>query len=567
MLILKGDQKLNTEQIMSLIGKVNALIYARVSTTDQAKKGFLIESQLDRCKERAMSKFGYKDSELIALVEPGGMGDDPNRPALNHALYLLQKGLGKKFLVLHPDRLTRDNTLQGVISRRIWGMGVDIEFIEFEVNPNDPESMLMYNIQGSIAQYNKAKIHANSKRGRLAKAKKGEFPSFKRLYGYKFNTVTDLPEYNEEEKEILLEMKDMLLNKKLSSNEIAKELSRRGVAAPNGKTWFQSTVSRMLQNEDYTGDFYYGKSKVVQVNGKKKQIPTPEEEWILIRIPPMWDHETRDQIMKQLKANFKGRSRSTRDYLLKGKAVCGRCGGSCGSGITSKTKSGTYKYYSCRNKNAKAYQNGKELFKCKGKNWRVDIVDDVFWKWFKKLIKNPKKFLDQFLEEASNEKSIEEIKIKISRLQKQLEEIDSEIANYVILFGKGKIKESMFDELTKPLELNKEHVENELEILQSQLNANKKVEDRNEKTIKYMNSFAEMVDKDLSMSEKRNFLDFFIEKVTLYDDDHMEVVWKNKTLNDERSQKIDLTEDKPGENFDNQHKRLNHIQAYGRQTA
>ncbi|MFE7294467.1 recombinase family protein, partial [Bacillus velezensis] len=144
MLILKGDQKLNTEQIMSLIGKVNALIYARVSTTDQAKKGFSIESQLDRCKERAMSKFGYKDSEMIALVEPGGMGDDPNRPALNHALYLLQKGLGKKFLVLHPDRLTRDNTLQGVISRRIWGMGVDIEFIEFEVNPNDPESMLMY---------------------------------------------------------------------------------------------------------------------------------------------------------------------------------------------------------------------------------------------------------------------------------------------------------------------------------------------------------------------------------------------------------------------------------------
>lgn len=175
--------------------------------------------------------------------------------------------------------------------------------------------------------------------------------------------------------------------------------------------------------------------------------------------------------------------------------------------------------------------------------------------------------MDQFLEEASNEKSIEDIKIKINRLQKQHEEIDSEIANYVILFGKGKIKESMFDELTRPLELNKEHVENELEILQSQLNANKKVEDRNEQTIKYMNSFAEMVDKDLSMSEKRNFLDFFIEKVTLYDDDHMEVVWKNKTLNEDRSQTVDFTEGETEEASDNQHKRLNRIQAYGRQTA
>lgn len=56
---------------MHLIGKINALIYARVSTTDQANKGFSIESQIERCKERAISKFGYKESEIIALVEPG----------------------------------------------------------------------------------------------------------------------------------------------------------------------------------------------------------------------------------------------------------------------------------------------------------------------------------------------------------------------------------------------------------------------------------------------------------------------------------------------------------------
>ncbi|MCY7948062.1 recombinase family protein [Bacillus atrophaeus] len=565
MLILNGDQKLSTEKIMSLIGKINALIYARVSTTDQANKGFSIDSQIERCKERAIKKFGYKESEIIVLVEPGGMGDDPNRPALNHALYLLERGLGKKFIVLHPDRLTRDNTLQGVVSRRIWGMGVDIEFIEFEVNPHDPESMLMYNIQGSIAQYNKAKIHANSKRGRLAKAKKGELPSFKRLYGYKFNTKTDLPEYHEDEKEILLEMKDMLINKKMSSNDIAKELSRRGVAAPNGKTWYQSTVSRMLQNEDYTGNYYYGKSKVVQLNGKKKQVPTPKEEWILIKIPAMWDHQTREQIIKQMKLNFKGRSRSSRDYLLKGKAKCGRCGGACGSGITSKTKSGVYKYYSCRNKNVKGYQNGKKICTCKGKNWRVDIVDDAFWKWFKKLLSNPEEFLEQFLVETSNEKKIEELENKKEKLDKQLEDIDSEISNYVILFGKGKINEDMFDKITQPLELNKEHIKNEIEILNSHLSANKQDNDKNQKLIEYINSFSEMITKDISMHEKRQFLDFFIEKVTLFDDDHMEIVWKGAGLND--SDQVDFLNSEQGGEFSNSHKRLNHIQAYGRQTA
>ncbi|MED2944242.1 recombinase family protein [Bacillus swezeyi] len=563
MLILKGEERLTTEQIMGLIGKINAIIYVRVSTTDQADKGYSLESQIERCKERALTKFKYKDSEIIVLVEPGGMGDDPNRPALNHALHLLEKGLGKKFIVLHPDRLTRDNTLQGIVSRKIWGMGVDIEFIEFEVDPTNPESMLMYNIQGSIAQYNKAKINANSKRGRVAKAKKGEFPSFKRLFGYKFNKETDLPEYDEKERAVLLEMKNMLLVQGMSSNEIAKELSRRGISAPNGDTWYQATVSRILQNEDYTGDFYYGKSKVVQINGEAKQVPTPEEEWVLIKIPPIWDHETRDQILKKLKENFKGRSRKTRDYLLKGKAKCGRCGSACGSGFTSKTKSGVYKYYSCRRKNAKAYKNGKKIIDCPGKNWRVDIVDDVFWKWFKKLLKNPTVFLEQFLNETSNEKKIEELQHKAKNFHNQIQEIDSEISNYVILFGKGKINEGMFDKLTQPLEQKKEYIETELEIINSQINANKDVEDKNQKLKEYVSSFSEMVDKDLSMDEKRNFIDFFIEKVTLFDDDHMEIVWKGDGLNN-NDDKVSLYNEGVAMKLNNSHKRLNHVQTYGR---
>ncbi|PRS62877.1 resolvase [Bacillus pumilus] len=561
MITLKSDETLSIDRIMSLIGKINGIIYARVSTADQANKGYSIESQIDRCVERAKKKFGYKESELITLIEPGGMGDDPNRPALNNVLYLLEKGLGKKLFILHPDRLTRDNTLQGVISRKIWGMGVDIEFIEFEVNPNDPESMLMYNIQGSIAQYTKAKIHANSKRGRIAKAKKGQFPGFKRLYGYKFNTETDLPEYNDEEKEVLLEIVDLFLNKDMSTNEIAKYLSKKGVPAPNGKTWYQSTISRMIQNEDYTGDFYYGKSKVVQLNGKKKQIPTPKEEWILIKIPPLWDHVTREKIIEKLKENFKGRSRKSRDYLLKNKARCGRCGGSCGSGITSKTKAGVYKYYSCRNKNMKGYINGEAVHKCVGKNWRVDIVDEVFWKWFKKQLAEPEEFIKNFVSESLEESNLNDHIKKINKYKKQLEDVDKEISNYVILFGKGKINEDMFDNLTNPLEEQKNFINNELEILEALVQSKNDQIDEQKKFAEYLKSFSEMLTEDCSMEEKRKFLDFFIERVTLYDDDHLEIIWRGKGV-----ESVNIF-DKAENNSGNRHKKEIHRQTYGGQTA
>ncbi|MDM5298208.1 recombinase family protein [Bacillus pumilus] len=561
MITLKSDETLSIDRIMGLIGKINGIIYARVSTTDQANKGYSIESQIERCVERAEKKFGYKESELVTLIEPGGMGDDPNRPALNNVLYLLEKGLGKKLFILHPDRLTRDNTLQGVISRKVWGMGVDIEFIEFEVNPNDPESMLMYNIQGSIAQYTKAKIHANSKRGRIAKAKKGQFPGFKRLYGYKFNTETDLPEYNEEEKEVLLEIIDLFLNKDMSTNEIAKYLSKKGVPAPNGKTWYQSTISRMIQNEDYTGDFYYGKSKVVQLNGKKKQVPTAKEEWILIKIPPLWDHSTREKIKEKLKENFKGRSRKSRDYLLKNKARCGRCGGSCGSGITSKTKAGVYKYYSCRNKNMKGYINGEAVHKCVGKNWRVDIVDEFFWKWFKKQIAEPEEFIENFISDSLEDSKLNDHINKINKYKKQLDEVEKEISNYVILFGKGKINEDMFDNLTNPLEEQKNFINNELEVLEALIQSKNNQVDEQKKFLEYLKSFSEMLTEDCSMEEKRKFLDFFIERVTLYDDDHLEIVWRGKGI-----ESVDILETAEN-NTESRHKKEIHSQTYGRQTT
>lgn len=562
MLILKKDEKLPSEEIMNLIGKINGLIYVRVSTNDQAEKGYSIESQIEMCKERAIKKFGYKENELIVLVEPGGMGDDPNRPALNHALFLLEKGLGKKIFILHPDRLTRDNTLQGVVSRKIWNMGVDIEFIEFEVDPTDPESMLMYNIQGSIAQYNKAKILANSKRGRTAKAKKGEFPSFKRLYGYTFNKETDKPEINEDEKSVLLKMKDMLLYEDMSSNEIAKHLSRKGIPAPEGEAWHQATVSRMFNNLDYTGDFYYGKTQVVQVNGEKKQVPRPREEWILIKIPQIWSHETRESILEALKKNTKNSGRKSNNYLLKGVVKCGRCGGTCGSGITSKNKSGVYRYYSCSNKRRKTYINGVKIITCEGKNWRVDLVDEVLWKWIVKLLKNPEFFVEEFANKTGSAQKIKQLTATISENEKRLSQIEQEITNYVLLFGKGKIDEVMFDNLTSSLNEKKTHLQEDLTLLTNTLESLKDSTDKKEKILKYIKSINKLLDTEMETRDKQRIIELLIEKVILNENDTIQIILKNNSSNSPNA-----LDDHQGSykvaTSNNQHKNQNLIQTYG----
>lgn len=527
MIVLTGDEKLNMDNLISLIGKILAIIYVRVSTTDQAEKGYSLESQIERCKERALTKFDIKEDEIVVLIEAGGMGDDPNRPALNYALYLLEKGLGKKFIVLHPDRLSRDNTLQGVVSRKIWNLGVDIEFVEFEVDPTNPESMLMYNIQGSIAQYNKAKIVANSKRGRIQKAQKGEIPSFNRLYGYKYNKETDKLEINEEEKEIILEMIDMLLNQDKSCNQIAKELSLKGYPAPKGKIWYQTTVTRILRNEDYLGIFYHGRTQVVQSQGKKKQVPRPREEWIEIPIDQIIDEHTFNLVQEKIDSFNKGKGRKSKSYLLKGIVRCGRCGSSAGSGITSKVKAGVYKYYACRRKANKAYHvgSGDKKDKCMGRNWRVDIVDELVWENVVKAIESPE-LINAMLDIEESDEQINILLKKEERHQKQLEDLAAEEEKYIHLFGKGKIKEGQFDAFVKPIQISVEVLTGELELIRKEINSLKRIGKSDKKLNDYQDRLKKIIKNDsMPMTEKRRIAKYLIEKVILNEDGAIEIYW------------------------------------------
>jgi site-specific DNA recombinase len=271
--ILEGYKQYTKDEVLALLDKIKAIIYARVSTHDQAEKGYSLQSQVEKGAELARKKFGYLDNEILAIVEKGEMGDNPDRPGLNHVLFLLEEGVGKKLIMLHPDRMSRYLALQNEIASRVWSCGVDLEFVEFEIDPNNPESMLMFNIQGSIAQYNKAKILANSKRGRRQKVKEGKIPGIRRVFGYTYDKELDTLVENPQEKEIYLLMVDWLLNgkdgKPMNCSSIARELAKLNYPAPASDRWYQSTISRVLRNPIYTGKFYYGKSEYIQLRSGK----------------------------------------------------------------------------------------------------------------------------------------------------------------------------------------------------------------------------------------------------------------------------------------------------------
>ncbi|MCM3257140.1 recombinase family protein [Paenibacillus lautus] len=554
MYTLKGSEKFNKEQLEALITKIKAIVYARVSSDGQVEK-YSIDSQIELCVALAKQN-GIGEDELVVLIEDGESGDNPNRPMINYVCFLLEYGIGDYVIFLHPDRMSRLLHLQGQISNRIWGLGKDMWFVEFDLDKSNPESMLNFNIQGSIAEYNKAKILANTKRGRITKIKSGKIPGINRIYGYTFDTENDTLVVNEKEKAVYLKMVEMLLVKEYSVSQIARELSLLNFPAPLGGKWYQATVSRILRNETYKGTYYHGKTQVVKnPDGTKKQVPQPREEWRQIDVPSFITEGIYKQILSKLEdLNTKKTGRPSGDYLLRGIARCGRCGGAVSSGVTTRTKTGILKYYTCQRKAKKSFEVGTGISNilCRGRNWRVDIVDEFIWKYVLGILSNPKMFIEKVIEKQADTQNSEVLYGKKKSLLKMIKDKEGERDRYTEMYAAGIIK-NLKDVEDKVHAVDKqiEELKEELLFIEKGLTAALGEKDNADLIMQTLRAYEHIVNsKHLTIEDKRKITGVFIERVTLNEGTKIEI-------------KLNFSKKKYEKMSDNKHEKVIACQSHG----
>lgn len=540
MIVLKDMQKLNRSEIEALIGKIRAIVYTRVSSDIQIDN-YSLDSQIEICVNEAKTKFDINKDEIIVLREEAESGDNPNRPMLNYILFLLEKGLGNKVIFLHPDRLSRHLHLQQQITHKIWELGCDLHFVEFDLQKGNAESMLNYNIQGSIAQYNKAKILANTKRGRRAMVADNKIPGMNKIYGYDYDRELNTLIENKTEKEGYLIMVKMILDGSTCS-EVAEYLAKKKYLAPKGDIWYQATISRILRNETYKGIYYYGKTEVVQISGKKKQIPKPRDEWQEIIIPKYIDEVRYKRLQKCLDDNNKNSGKPSEDYLLRSIAKCGRCGAAVSSGITTKTQSGTLKYYTCTRKAKKSYsvETGLSNSTCKGDNWRVDMIDTIIWNEVLKIINNPKELIEKILERASDASKITELQKNRDNLNKLIREKEASKARYIDLYADGFIKSK--DELANkinPVEVEIEALNKEHTAISYNIQIAQDSDENINVAVSILSKYQKIIKNNLKMEDKRKILRVFVDKVVLHDNKKLEIVYK--FISDDKQYESDST--------------------------
>lgn len=342
------------------------VVYARVSTEDQARHGFSLGAQVRECADRARA-LGYAPEEVQVLADEGYSGDAVDRPGLNRLRDLVaEPGRVGHVVILDPDRFARSLSLQLIVTEEIIRSGAALEFLNFEWQ-DTPEGKLFYSLRGAISEYEKAKIRERTRRGREQKARQGLLPVGKSLYGYRFDPVTDQLEPVEAEQAVLRLMRNLMLDgapgsgERLSAVQVARWLARQGIPAPKGARWYASTVARIVRNEAYTGTY--------RVLGGQYAIS----------IPPVWDHLTHRALCERLASNrlTKGQRRSSEPYLLTGLLRCGLCGRKM-KGHAVRDARRDYRYYICSR--SPAFEaNGGMRVRCAARHWPAAPVDDRAW--------------------------------------------------------------------------------------------------------------------------------------------------------------------------------------------
>jgi len=423
----------NLERLVDEIvrGEMRIVLYARVSTERQEKQE-TIQSQLG-----ALREFAKANNYTIVgeYIDDGYSGEMLDRPALDRLRDDVKKKLFEVVLVYSPDRLSRDFINLGIVKRELKKYGVSIIFLSRPDSKETPQDILFANIEGSIAEYEKALILDRTRRGKLHKAKTGSIVSSIAPYGYRYipkdkiHTKDGYYEINPEEATVVKMIFDLFVNRQMSIRAIARELTQRGISPRRGKHWRTSTLHRIIRNETYTGLTYYNKHiameslKPKQDNTYRRRKNTslhlrPREQWIPIQLPEhlrIIDKETFELAQRQLQKNSELSPRNVKyQYLLRGLLQCGECNAPYfGTPCHSKL------YYRCGNRH-RTFPLPKE---CNALMRGAPLLEGVVWSALCEAIQQPRLIIEQV-------KKLQASKVKQSReAEKDLQRIETALAN------------------------------------------------------------------------------------------------------------------------------------------
>src|SRR5712675_754074 len=145
-------------------------LYARVSSDGQARDN-TIASQIAALQERVAAD-GFRVLPDHAYVDEGYSGTILLRPALEKLRDAVAAGIVTRIYIHAPDRLVRRYAHQILLIEEFHRVGAEVIFLNHSIGGTAEDDLLLQ-VQGVIAEYERAKILERGRRGRRHAARSG----------------------------------------------------------------------------------------------------------------------------------------------------------------------------------------------------------------------------------------------------------------------------------------------------------------------------------------------------------------------------------------------------------
>jgi len=401
-------------------GPKRAILYARVSTDEQARSGYSLAQQIEALRGYAASE-GY---EVLEEVQDAGQsGASLERPGMDRVRDLVAAGGVSVVLAQDRDRIAREPAYHYLLRREFEEHGTKIRALN-DRGDDSPEGELTDGILDQLAKYERAKIAERTRRGMLRKAREGRVVVSRPAYGFRYNEARDALIVCEPEMAVVEKVLRLAADG-LGQNAIQTRLFREGVPSPTGKPqWDWRMIKRIVYNDAYRphtfeeisallapevaaaldpdkeyGVQWYNRQRVTErtvsepdgaspAGRRYRKTRTfkwrPKEEWIAAPVPA---HVSRS-LVDLARSAMDGRSGCERKYLTRPWELRGLMRCQCGRKIqtrTSQLKSGyRYYYYYCP-------RAGKRAYTCKQKCLRAEKAEATVWDFVCGLLKHPER--------------------------------------------------------------------------------------------------------------------------------------------------------------------------------
>ncbi|WCR59220.1 MAG: Transposon gamma-delta resolvase [Wolbachia endosymbiont of Ctenocephalides felis wCfeF] len=452
-------------------------LYARVSSKKQAQER-TVESQVDEL-ERRISEDEDELLDEYKFIDNGYSGSSLERPGLDRLRDKAKEGKIDKIYIHSPDRLSRNYIYQMILLEEFQKAEVEIIFLNYKTD-NSPESNLLLQMQGAIAEYERAKMIERSRRGKLHIARKGCIRVISSApYGYRYikkgtTGKESKLEINEEEARIVKQLFVWIGEERVSMRETVRRLKKMSIRTQKGKeVWNQSNIRRILRNPVYKGQAAYGKTKLCPVKPKLRlrrnavsqqkysRTRTDKKDWIYIPAPKIVEEALFDAVQEQLAENkqIAIMNKKKAQYLLQGLVICQCCKYAyCGKPNIKKKgrKVHRYYHYCCCSIIANF---GRRI--CDNRRIRADVLEMNIWKKVKSVLNKSERLINEYQSRLSENKkaaSNQDFERQENKLKQRISRLIDSYANEYINRKEFESKIKEMKQRLKEIEEEKEKV-------------------------------------------------------------------------------------------------------------